>query len=70
MRLVLTWLVGVPVLVLAMVLVRAISPQGLQAAQPRIATASVCAGQDDVHRVAPAVANKRDRAACKRRAVD
>lgn len=71
MRLVLTWLVGVPILVFAMVLARAMSPQGLQAAQPEAArAASACPGQRDVDRVAVTVAKDGHRVACDRNATD
>jgi hypothetical protein len=72
LKLFLTWLLGVPVLVLAMVVARAMSPYGLQAAPrtetqpPKAVIASVapCTWQDDLHEVRPLVAQDPHRIAC------
>jgi hypothetical protein len=77
-KLLFTWLLGVPALVLAMVLARALSPHGLQAAQrapavvrapaPAMA-ASTCPRQDQVDPVRSLVAKDGKRIACDRRTV-
>lgn len=76
LKLFFTWLLGVPVLVLAMVVARAMSPYGLQATQRqapavRVAAvaASACARQDQLHQVRPLVAKDGKRIACHRRSV-
>jgi hypothetical protein len=70
MKLLLTWLVGVPALVAAMVLARAMSPQGLRVpARPAPAQASevaLCQGQLDLDKMLPAVPDHRHRIACHR----
>ena len=77
-RLLFTWLLGVPALVLAMVLARAMSPQGLQAAQPAravvrppvaAAAPSPCPRKDQVDPVRSLVAKYGKLVACDRRAV-
>lgn len=75
MKLLLTWLVGVPALVAAMVLARAVSPQGLRAA-PRMPPtptqsreAASCRGQLKFDKMLPAIADQRHRVACHRMAV-
>lgn len=68
MKLLFTWLLGVPVLVLAMVVARAMSPQGLQVAQQTVMQ-SACTGQLDFDRVGAAVAKDGYRVACNRGAV-
>lgn len=59
MKLLLTWLIGVPVLVGAMVLARATSPQGFSA--PRPAPQVVASGlrQDHLDDMRPVVAKQR-----------
>lgn len=78
LKLFLTWLLGVPVLVLAMVVARVMSPHGLQAAQQRQvasvkvaapSTASACLRQDQLHQVRPLVTKDGKRIACNRRPV-
>ncbi len=72
MKLVLTWLLGVPVLVLAMVVARAVSPQGLEVNASRIATPaprSACLRQGEVKHMDTSVTKNGDRIACNRRAV-
>ena len=73
MKLLLTWLVGVPALVAAMVLARAVSPQGLRAAPPapppQARVIDSCRGQLDLHKVLPAVPHQRHRVACDRVAI-
>lgn len=77
MRLLFTWLLGVPVLVLAMVLARAMSPSGLHAAQrtpvvaraPTTSVASTCSRQDQVNPVRSLVTKDGKRVACDRRTV-
>lgn len=78
MKLLFTWLLGVPVLVLAMVLARAMSPNGLQAAQRQAAgirtpagstVASICARQHQLDQVRPLVTKDGKPVACDRRAV-
>lgn len=77
MRLLFTWLLGVPVLVLAMVLARAMSPNGLQAAQrapvvaraPAAAVASTCPRQDQINPARSLVTQDGKRIACDRRTV-
>jgi hypothetical protein len=67
MKLLMTWLLGVPALVLAMVLARAMSPQGMQVAEA--ATLSSCPGQLDLHHVGTTVVKQGHRAACNTHAV-
>lgn len=66
MKLLLTWLLCVPVVVAAMVLPRAMSPAGLRMpAESGIASAS-CIRQGDLHQVPPSIAQDRDAVACRR----
>ena len=68
MRLVLTWLVGVPVLVLSMVLARSEflqSPELEARAEPK----SVCLRQGETHDVAMSVSNQGYRLSCDRRTI-
>lgn len=69
MKLLFTWMLGVPALVLAMVVARAMTPQGLQSDVSRTAAVSLCAGQLDLNDVGPLVAKDGHRAACNARAV-
>lgn len=72
MKLFLTWLLGVPVLVLAMVVARATSPQWLDAHAPRIAAPSVrsaCLRQDEFKRMDAVITKDGHRVSCNRRAV-
>jgi hypothetical protein len=75
LKLFFTWLLGVPVLVLAMVVARAMSPYGLQVAQRDAPAAqvaarpSVCVRQDQLHQVRPLVTKNGKRTACNRRPV-
>jgi hypothetical protein len=72
MKLVLTWLLGVPVLVLAMVVARAMSSQGLELRAPVAAVPaerSACPRQGDFKHMDTWVAKDGDRVACDRRAV-
>ncbi len=68
MKLFLTWLVCVPVLVAAMVLARAMSPQGLRAPM-QIAIQPGCSQQRQAGDMAASVANDRHRIACNGRTV-
>ena len=69
MKLLLTWLLGVPALVAAMVLARAMSPQGMQgpvqAAQHPARVAQLCR-QVQLDNVLAVVAQDRNRVACNR----
>lgn len=74
MKLLLAWLVGVPALVAAMVLARAVSPQGMRAAPLRTPPAQAravdsCRGQLDLDKVPATVPDQRHRVACNRVAV-
>ena len=72
MKLFLTWLLGVPVLVLAMVVARAVSPLGLEVNASRIATPaprSACLRQGELKHMDTAVTKNGHRIACNRRAV-
>jgi len=72
MKLLLTWLVGVPALVAAMVLARANLASVMQASSRLPAQATLqasCPGQADLHQVAGAVATDRNGVACNRLAV-
>lgn len=68
MKLVLTWLLGVPLLVGSMVLARAaLIPSQAQAEIAELATAPAsqsCPGQSDQHAVLHSVAKDGDRRAC------
>ncbi len=72
MKLLLTWLVGVPALVAAMVLARA-NLAGLVQASARLPMQATlqasCAGQADFHQVARAIATDGNVLACNRLAV-
>lgn len=68
MKLFLTWLLGVPVMVLAMVLARAMSPQGFSGERNALA-AGECLRQQQSHVVSPLVADQRYRVTCNRRTV-
>jgi len=73
MKLFLTWLLGVPVLVLVMVLARALSPQGFgngfsaQAGTP--AASGSCPREQQLHDVAPLVTQQRNQVSCDGRSV-
>lgn len=74
MKLLLTWLVGVPTLVAAMVLARAVSPQGMRATPPRAPPAQAravasCRGQLDLDKMLAPVPDQRHRVACHRVAI-
>jgi hypothetical protein len=72
MKLLLTWLLGVPMLVAAMVLARAMSPQGMQgpvqAAHHAARQARLCR-QVQLDNVLAVVAQDRHRVACNRTSV-
>jgi hypothetical protein len=65
MKLFLTWLLGVPILVISMVMMQSLlQDHGLEAhARPG---SVLCSAQDDVHDVAPLVANQGYRISCNR----
>ena len=69
MKLFLTWLLGVPVLVLAMVLARAMSPTGFSADRHHSLVQSDCLGQVQFDLVRPVVGSQRDRVTCNRRTI-
>jgi hypothetical protein len=72
MKLFLTWLLGVPALVLAMVMARAMSPDGLQPLPVLTASAaatSACVRQRQLDKVRPVVVKNGHRIRCDRRAV-
>jgi hypothetical protein len=71
MKLFLTWLLGVPVLVLAMVLARAMSPHSLQPERPRATAASpsVCDGKRRLDDMGTVVLKNGQRISCHRLAV-
>ena len=70
MKLVLMWLVGVPALVAAMVMARAMSPQGMHAAThatlAQVQAAPSCGRQVQLDDVLLTVANNRHGIACNR----
>lgn len=74
MKLFLTWLLGVPVLVVVMVLARAMSPQGFgngftaQAGTP--AASGGCLREQQLHDVAPLVTQQGKRVPCNGRSVE
>jgi len=65
MKLLFTWLLGVPALVAAMVVARAMSPLGTQVAQQPVLS-SACPGQLDFNHVVTLVPKNGYRAACNR----
>ena len=73
MKLFLTWLLGVPVLVLAMVLARAMSPAGFSAERHHSLNHSLvqadCLRQIEFDVVRPVVRSQRDRVSCNRHAI-
>jgi hypothetical protein len=69
MKLFLTWLLGVPVLVLAMVLARAMSPAGFSAERHHSLVQADCLRQLQFDVVRPMVRGQRDRVACNRSSV-
>ena len=69
MKLFLTWLVGVPVLVLVMVLARAMTPAGFSGERHHSFVQSQCLPQLEFDAVRPVVASQRDRVTCHRRAI-
>jgi hypothetical protein len=69
MKLFLAWLVGVPVLVLAMVVARAMSPAGFSGERHHSLVQNQCLPQLEFDSVRPVVAGQRDRVTCHRRAV-
>jgi hypothetical protein len=73
MKLLLTWLVGVPVLVASMVLARALSSQGMRAPArtppPQVQQLASCRGQLDLDKMLPAVPDHRYGIACDRLAI-
>lgn len=68
MKLFFTWLLGVPVLVLAMVLARAMSPHGLHI-EPRVSAGSVCTRQGHLQQVPRVIVKDGHRIACDRVAI-
>lgn len=68
MKLFLTWLLGVPLLVAAMVVTRAMTPQGLEA-RAKVA-ASPCLRQAHIQLVDSPIIGNRHRVTCHRRAVE
>jgi len=69
MKLFLTWLLGVPVLVLAMVLARAMSPAGFSAERHHSLVQADCLRQLEFNTVRPLVRGQRDRVTCNRRTI-
>jgi hypothetical protein len=70
MKLLFTWLLGVPAMVMAMVLARAMTPQGPDlAAQESAAQLQACVRQGQLQHMPPLVAQNGDRIACDRLAV-
>jgi len=72
MKLFFTWLLGVPALVLAMVMARAMSPDGLQH-QPMLAASatmnSACVRQRQLDKVRPVIVKDGHRIRCDRRTI-
>jgi hypothetical protein len=68
MKLLLTWLLAVPMLVAAMVLARAMSPQGMQGAHHTARQAQLCR-QVQFDNVLAVVTQDRHRVACNRASV-
>lgn len=70
MKLFLVWLIGVPTMVAAMVLARAVSPQGLRGAPPappsQAQVLDSCRGQLDLDKMPPTVPDQRHRVTCHR----
>jgi hypothetical protein len=70
MKLLFTWLLGVPAMVMAMVLARAMTPQGPDlAAQQASKDLQTCIRQSQLHQMRPLVSLYDHRVACERRAV-
>ena len=69
MKLFLTWLVGVPVLVVAMVVARAMSPAGFSGERPHSFVQNQCLRQLEFDAVRPVVADQRDGVTCHGRTV-
>lgn len=70
MRLLFTWLLGVPAMVITMVLARAMTPQGPDlAAQEAAANLQACIRQGQLEHMPPLVAQDGNRIACDRLAV-
>lgn len=66
MKLFLTWLLGVPLMVAAMVVARAMTPQGLEPRPPVAATAhSTCKGKGHVQTMEQAVIRDGHRLTCR-----
>ena len=70
MKLLLTWLLGVPALVGAMVLARATSPQGFSPPRETSHAATSCVRQDQFDHVRPMVSKQRHGITCDRRTVE
>jgi len=71
MKLFLTWLLGVPLLVLAIVVARAMTPQGLEPRARVVAAAasSPCVRERDLDQVGSPVVGNRHRTTCERSTV-
>ncbi len=70
MKLFLTWLLGVPLLVLAIVVARAMTPQGLEPRARVVAAASSpCVREGDLDQVGSPVVGNRHRITCERSTV-
>lgn len=66
MKLFLTWLLGVPLLVAAMVVARAMTPQGLESRPPVAPTAHLlCVGKGHVETVAQIIVRNGHRLTCR-----
>jgi hypothetical protein len=71
MKLLLTWLVGVPALVGVMVLARATSSQGFHPPRATTTHASAsCLRQDDFDGMRPMIAKQRDEVSCDGRSIE
>lgn len=70
MKLLLTWLLGVPLLVGSMVLAReALAPERRESLQRTEVVARQCLRQEQFDRVPPSISEQRHRLACDRRAI-
>jgi hypothetical protein len=70
MKLLFTWLLGVPAMVMAMVLARAMTPEGPDlAAQQAARDLQACIRQNQLQQMRPLVTLDHHRVACERRAV-
>jgi len=71
MRLLLIWLLGVPLMVGSMVLARAaLLPVQRAIADSTELAARACLGEEELHRVSPAIAQQRHGRACNRLSVE